>query len=201
MRRAVLKRLLRELNNLDYTRRRMEKLYLDERIALRDLHSVYESLFLRGTTSFEQFLQDLFVSILDGRTQYRNRGVLLRMRPASRDALMDILMQGDNYLDWLPYDKTIRRAEIYLRAGKPFSDLDGGERSKLKTITMIRNAIAHKSTHAARIFEQKVIGSQALLRGERKPAGYLRSLVSNAPIQNRFEVFMGELARIASLLC
>jgi hypothetical protein len=199
--RTALIAFRRSLQNLDYTRERMEKLYAADLIALGDLHSVYEALFLRAVTSFETFLEDLFMSILERRTRYSSQRVSLRMKTISREALLDILLQGDDYLQWLPYANTERRARLYLRDGKPFCELDDGNKSVLKTITTIRNAIAHQSSYATELFQNKVIGSLPLLRGERNPAGFLRSQVRGGPVQNRFEVYAGTLARIAVALC
>jgi hypothetical protein len=196
---VALKKLVRDLGNLDYTRMRMEGLYQNDKIALRDLHSVYEALFLRAVTSFEVFLEEHFVSILERRTRFRSRGVSVRMKATSGDALMEILLQGNKYMIWLPFDNTEKRARIYLKDGKPFSDLTDGDKSMIKTITTIRHAIAHKSRHATGEFGRTVVGAQSLLRGERHPAGYLRSQTS--PSVNRFEIYVGELGRIAGVLC
>jgi hypothetical protein len=198
---APLKPFIRNLKDLDYTRTRMEKLYLDHRIALRDLHSVYEALFLRAVTSFEVFLEELFISILERKTRYKKQRVSLRMRVTSNEALMEILLQGGKYLDWLPFDRTVNRAKLYLDDGKPFSELTDGDKSFIKTVTTIRHAIAHRGPHAINEFHRTVIGSQMLLPVEKRPAGYLRSQVRAGPTKNRFEVYVTELARIAGDLC
>jgi len=197
---APLNDFFKSLHSLDYTRKRMEHLFQDRRITLGDINSVYEALFLRAVTSFEGYLEDLFLSILKKKTQYPKSRVNLRMTPASNDALMDILLQGGKYMTWLPFDNTEKRAKIYLKDGRPFCELDDGDKSKMKSITVIRNAIAHKSSHAMNEFVRTVIGSQSLLRGEKKPAGYLRSQIRTGPVQNRFEVYIFELARIAQAL-
>jgi hypothetical protein len=157
---------------------------------------VYESLFIRAVTHFEAFLEDHFIAILEGRAG-RNRA-RLRMKVTSRVALMEILLQGEKYLDWLPYKKTEDRAKLYFHQGGPFCELSDGDKSTIKTIATIRNAIAHSSAHARAEFERTVIANLALLRGERRPAGFLRSQVRQNPAQNRFEVYVTELARIAS---
>jgi hypothetical protein len=36
------------------------------------------------------------------------------MRASSTDALMDILLQGQKYMTWLPFDHTEKRALLYL---------------------------------------------------------------------------------------
>lgn len=180
----------------------MEDMHRNGSIALRDIHSVYEALFLRAVTSFEVFLEDLFVSILEERAQYaKRRKVVLRMRTTSHEALRKILLQGDKYMNWLPFKNTEDRANLYLKDGKPFSDLTGPDRSTITTIHIIRNAIAHRSTHATNEFKTKVIAQLPLLPREKVPAAYLRSQVRGAPIQNRYEVYVTELARIAEDLC
>lgn len=192
--------LQRSLRTLDYTRTRMERLYQDRKIAERDLHTVYESLFLRAVTSFESFLEELFIAVLERRVTYKQaRKVCVRVTTNTRQALMSVLLQDRDYLSWLPFSNTERRATIYLTGGRPFTGLDDSDKSMVKTITTIRNAIAHRSKYAMDEFDRTVIGSRTLLRGERRPAGFLRSNVGTA--HNQFQVYVGELARIAAILC
>jgi hypothetical protein len=180
----------------------MEGLHADGRIVLRDLHAVYEALFVTAYSSFEAFLEAQFFAILAERAVYaKKRKVVLRMKPTSPAALREILLQGKDYLTWIPFNQTEDRAKLYLKDGRPFSELDGGNKSKIKAVHLIRNAIAHKSDHSKRLFDEKVIGGMALLPVERKPAGFLRSQVRASPVVIRFEVYMQDLAAIARLLC
>jgi hypothetical protein len=198
---AELGKFQRSLQRLDYTRDRMERLFSRGQIRKVDLDSVYEALFLRAVTSFEAFLEDLFLAILAGRAQYGRQRVRVLMSVSSRDDLMQILLQGNAFMNWLPFSNTEKRAKLYLRDGRPFTDLDDGDKSQLKTITVIRNAIAHKSAHALSEFDRTVIGSLSLLQNERSPAGFLRSRIASGPAQSRFEVYTGQLGRCAGLLC
>ncbi len=182
----------------------MEVLFDGGKNNLRDISSVYESLFLRAIVGLEQYLENLFVAILSGSIIYSPRKIICKMSCESGDALREILLQGQNYLDWLPYNRTEDRATLYLAnrgttedCGRPFVELDDGEKSQLKTMVTIRNAIAHTSSHAMNEFLRKVVGSQALLPREKKPAGYLRSLVTVTPRQTRMEAYMGKLGSIA----
>lgn len=129
---AELSNFHRSLRILDYTRKRMEKLYQDGKITKRDLDSVYEALFLRAVTSFEAFLEELFLGILERRIRYKPGRVSLRMTIKSRAALMDILLQGGKYLTWLPFQNTEERAKLYLIDGKPFTDLTDGDKSVIQ---------------------------------------------------------------------
>jgi hypothetical protein len=179
----------------------MDSLHSQGQIVLRDLESVYEALFLRAVTSFEAFLEELFISILREKTTYSQSRVSLRMRAANSAALLEILLQGKDYMQWLPFNATEQRANLYLKGGRPFSELTNGDKSMMKTITTIRNAIAHRSDFAMRQFETKVIGNQSLLPRERTPAGYLRVAVSSQPPQTKFDSYMGELSRLSAALC
>lgn len=166
-------------------------LYVDDSIVLRDLHSVYEALFLRAVTSFEVFLESLFLSIMQEKIRYPKKRVSLRMKTTSSEALKEILLQGDKYMDWLPFRKTEDRAKLYLKDGRPFTELNDGDKSMIKTITTIRHAIAHKSPHAISEFHRTVLGNLVLLPQERTPAGFLRTPVH--PTRRRFETYMIEL--------
>lgn len=196
-----LNKLVSSLGRLDYTRKRMEVLFQSNFIVTRDVHSVYEALFLRAITSFEVFLEEQFIAIMRGRATYDPGRVTVRMTATSRQALMDILLRGEQYMTWLPFSQTERRANIYLRGGKPFSELTDGDKSMIRTITTIRNAIAHRSTHATEEFKRTVIGSRTLRPSEKTPAGFLRAQARAAPTRNFFEVYVSELGRIASVLC
>lgn len=118
----VLKRFQRHLERIEMTRTRMDFLHSQKQIVLRDLEFVYEALFLRAVTSFEVFLEELFISILQDKAKYSRRRVSLRMKAINSAALMDILFQGKDYIQWLPFDSTEKRAHLYLKGGKPFSD-------------------------------------------------------------------------------
>jgi hypothetical protein len=80
----------RSLSRIDYTRQRMERLFQARLINITDVESVYEALFLRAVTSFETFLEDLFVAILERRAYYRRDRVRLRMTANSSAALRDV---------------------------------------------------------------------------------------------------------------
>jgi hypothetical protein len=197
----VLKRFQRHLEKIEITRTRMDSLHSQGQIALRDLESVYEALFLRAVTSFEAFLEELFIAILREKTRYSQRRVSLRMKATSSAALLEILLQGKDYMQWLPFNETERRARLYLKGGKPFSDLTDGDKSMMKTISTIRNAIAHRSEFAMNQFATKVVGNQPLLPRERTPAGYLRVPVGARPATTKFDSYMGELSRLSATLC
>jgi len=177
----------------------MENLFQKKSVTKTDIETIYEALFLRSVTSFESFIEKLFLAILLGKApDIKGKSLIV---VASRPALQVILLQNNNYLDWLPYSKTEGRANIYLKDGKPFTNITDGDKSQIKTITVIRNAIAHKSDYAMREFKEKVVGNRPLLTNEKRPAGFLRSQIRANPRQLRFQTYVAELARIAASLC
>lgn len=190
----------RSLQNINRTRTRMEEIYTRGDLLKTDIETVYEALFLRAITGFEVYLEQLFIAILLGRTTHAANRAKALLITSSKVDLMNILTRGNDYLDWLPYRKTEDRAQIYLKGGKPFSDLDNGDKSILADMTRIRNAIAHKSEHANKQFREKVVSSLPLLKNEKRPAGFLRSQFRANPRQLRFEIYVGELGQIAAKL-
>lgn len=179
----------------------MEALFSSKQITLTDLETVYEALFLRAVTGFEAFIEELFISVLSTKVKYPKSRVKLRMEAKSNEALRDILLQGERYLDWLPFNQTEKRARLYLSNGRPFTDLNDGQKSQLKTITTIRNAIAHKSPFALEKFQKDVVGSLTLLPHEKMPAGFLRSQVGASSGTSRFQTYVGELGNFAKEIC
>ncbi|MER2253289.1 hypothetical protein ABS772_25535 [Methylorubrum podarium] len=197
---AELNTFHRSLTRINNTRNRMESLFSDGMIKKTDIEAVYEALFLRAVTNFESYLEQLFISILLGRSGHPPDRIKLLMSVSNKNNLITILTQKNDYLDWLPYNKTESRARIYLKDGKPFSELTDGDKSQIKAISLTRNAIAHRSDHSSNQFRSKVIGGMVLLPRERSPAGFLRSRIRTSPIQVRFEVYLSELGRIAAQL-
>jgi hypothetical protein len=184
----------------------MEVLFRKEEITLRDINSVYESLFLRAVIGFELFCDGLFFSILDGSVRYSSRRALSMLSARSGKAARRIVLGTRNYLDWIPYDKMSKTVRVYLRDGKPFTNLDDKHdptvkllKDSLETIVIIRNAIAHESASAIRKFES-AIGRRNLRPRERTPGAYLRSNLSIAPPQTRFQGYIADLGAIAALI-
>lgn len=188
------------LVRLEYTRKKAEELFRARKMAARDIHHIYEAVFLAAVTSFEGFLEDLFIGLLVGRL-VGPTAVSRRILCKSDAVARDILLQGDDYLKWLPYHHTRERAEAFFRAGCPFASLSSAQELLLNQITYTRNALAHQSRYALALFNRKVLSSIPLLPKEKSPSGFLRSIVASAPTQTRYEQLAGELTSIARKLC
>lgn len=189
------------LKYMEKTRTKLEKLKSQRIIVKRDIEQIYSGLFLDVICSFEDFIENLFIGLLVGRLIHSSPNIIPRVNFKSDRVARDVVLGGMNYVDWFPYRLTEKRAKAFFRRGLPFTMLDRNDKEKLENILYIRNAIAHKSTHAMRMFEIKVIGSQILMPRERTPSGYLRGIFRISPIQSRYENLIAEISRIAMKLC
>ena len=193
----------RRVRSIDRGRFRLEKLvqagHLESRIATQ----MYEGLYLSAHISFEHFIEELFVGLLvDGRgVQSQRNAVRPRITVGSHRVARDILVPGQrSYVDWLPYDNTVKTARKVFHGGRPFSELTKAELATLEKCQIIRNVIAHHSRFSVARFEKKVLANTPLPPVERTPAGYLRGLFRATPSQTRFEEVCAQLIRVAHRL-
>ncbi len=198
MRNLEIARFLRMLQSIQRTQLRVERLSARKVLAIRDVETLYEGLFLRCVTAFEGLIECVFFQALRGQIGTKTVGGKITAR--SNAVLRDVLLDGRDYLEWLPYTRTLDRAKRYLRGGRPFTQIENDDLDKLAQIARIRNAVAHSSKHAREVFRKKVIANVALLPREQTPAGFLRSSFRSAPAMTRFEMFVAELGRMASTL-
>lgn len=162
-----------------------------------DILLAYEGLFLRLVVAFESYLEAYLAELLDNAHTPSVTGFVRLVQfqtPAVREAVISAL---DDYVAWLPMDRTIKVAALYLENGVPFSAVDSTGRSRIKQMLYIRNAIAHSSAHALSQFVDKVIGNAKLPISEQSPAGYLRGAVSSSPRTTRLNIFFQQLLIVA----
>jgi len=189
----------RRVRGLDATRRRIDALATDGELSRRAAEQVYESLFLSCFTSFEVFLEDVFLALLltGGGTK-----AIPRLDVNSLTVARELVVGPGpkKYVDWFPYERTIERADIFFRGGRPFTNVQAPQRDILNKAQTIRNAIAHRSRHSQRRFEAHVIGNTNLAPREYRPAAYLRGVATAAPPQTRYEMYATQLLAVAYAL-
>jgi hypothetical protein len=193
--------LISHLNYLEYTRNKMEKLYANKIIVRRDIELVYGGLYLEAVTSFERFIESLFIKILSGKIVYSSGKVTPKVIFKSDILAFNIVHAERNYLDWFPYRLTEKRAEAFYRKGYPFTTLDKRDEKNLERMSYVRNVIAHKSKQSHEMFEKNVISGLSLTTRERTPLGYLRSQYAIAPIQTRYQEIISNIGFISRKLC
>ena len=199
---ALSDEFARHIHYLDLTRRKMERLYLAGSVVRRDVEQVYSGLYMDSLTSFESLIEELFVGLLSGRFSIGRGTAVPLVAFKNKQAIRPAVYGGRPYVDWLPYDRTLERAEIFFRRGVPFTNLDDDDKNFVRQCSSVRNAIAHKSAHAKRLFEQRVLANHShLMARERTPTGYLRSVFRQNPAQTRYELLVVGLANVATKLC
>ena len=196
---ALGQELEAHLERLDRTRKHVEQLQLEQSMSKVDVDWVYEGLFMNAMSAFERFLEDLFVGLL-----VHNRGLVSSRSDVSplvvvrsHERARSLVFGDRDYADWLPYERTVRRAETFFAGGRPFKAVGETERVLLKRCFAIRNAIAHRSRKSKSAFEHVVLEGLILPPRERTPVGFLRSSIRVAPPQTRFENLSIGLAEAA----
>ncbi len=192
-------RLGRQFRTLEATQKRIEHLYQRDLLSKQAILRMYEGMFLTAHISIEAFLEDLFFGLLvSGKGLESSRpDVLARVEIKSHRMARNLAHgTGKPYIDWLPFDQTLKLAKLFFQGGRPFTDLGNPHKDAISRSHYIRNAIAHKSRYSLYQFNRHVIQSVPLPPHERTPAGYLRGLFRAAPRQSRFSNLLARL-----LLC
>ena len=186
---------------LDAIRQSFENAFAAHIILDADIIQGYAGLYLDLFTEFEGLIENLFIGILSGAVSPNNTIVRrkITIKPVSK---IESVLLGEKrvYMDWLPYDSTIKRANIYFDGGKPFTLLSIREKEKIKDYHKIRNAIAHKSKKTRNDF-LKIINGLTLLPIESTPQGYLRNIPNASTGQTQLEIIGNELTIISHKLC
>lgn len=194
-------RLTKKYKALDLTRKRVDRLFVNNQIALRDKKQFYEGLYLKTHVLFETFLEELFYGLLVENSSVETpNNIVTRVSIKSHVIARDLVQAGKDYMDWIPYERTMDAAKLYFRNGDPFCGLNHNEREDIYKSHVMRNVIAHESRHSLRKFEQHLIGATALPTSERKPAGYLMGIYATNPNQTRYELYAAKLRNIATKL-
>ena len=185
------------LKYIEQTRSKTERLYQEGYLVRRDLELVYAGLYLDAITSFENFIEDLFIRLLVGTAAHPSRFVVPKIVFKSPVTCRNIVYGGRSYVDWFPYEQTQRRAEMFFQRGLPFTALNDSDKNSMNQMLCIRNAIAHKSRHALTRFNRVVINERPLLSQEKTPIGYLRSSYTISPPQTQYELILNDMVTIA----
>jgi hypothetical protein len=162
---------------------------------------MYEALFLSGFTAFEVFIEEVFLYLLVAphRGHTRSRAVPrldIRSPMVAREV---VIGPGRKYADWLPFERTLSRAQLFFRGGRPFSNVEKANQDVVDKAQLIRNAIAHHSRHSEAQFIGKVIAGIPLPPREKRPGGFLRGL-SGTPPTSRFENYAATLQAVAKIM-
>ncbi len=124
---------------------------------------------------FERQLEALFMGLLVESLQHPTADVRPLASFPSFEAAQVIVRDGRNYIDWLPFDHhTKKRAAVYFEDSEPFDRLDTSQRRLLEEFGLLRNALAHQSSHSLKRFQTEFVDGENLPTPQCSPAGYLR---------------------------
>ena len=163
----------------------------------RDLDHLYESTFLNVAAAFEAYEEELFFASILGRSGIAR---VVPMFPVRSRAEAERLVQATErmpFMNWLRQKDVGERSRRFLVGGRPFSRLErhDADLDVLRTVAVVRNAIAHKSGHALTEFMK--LPMQGLGGGQKRPGKYLRQTVRSA---SQHENMCVEILRIAKAL-
>jgi hypothetical protein len=168
-------------------------------MAATDADLLYESTYLSAVGYFEAVLEGLLVEFCVG-PRGRKTGHYALVKVRYRDAFRTVLLQGKKYVNVLPYKDFLETTKLYLNEGKPFTEIDAGDREILADAILIRNAIAHRSAHAVKRFRASVAGVTSLPAHRQYPGPLLRREYRAHPKQYWYELYFDTFEKVSMLL-
>lgn len=181
------------LNSLSRLKRNSSNVF----IAKKDFDIFYEGTFLRSVTSFEAFVEELFIGLLYDKYELPANHQVQKIKFESRKLVLNYLLNGKKYLDLLPYDSLVRNMKVFYNDRNPFKKIDSSDQTLLKHIFIIRNSIAHNSVSANLKFQRFIDDYHPTLPlRDRNPTKFLQSL--HSPGKTMFEYYLIELNSLAN---
>jgi hypothetical protein len=174
--------------------RRIESAHTAGIISAPDAEQAYRGAFLSFHSYVENTIEYLFLGLLRGRVTHRLAEVRPLIQVSSDAVATKVVFDGRSYTDWLPYTRhTVERSKLYFAQGSPFTRMSKADRLGLDELTVLRNALAHESSHALRRFRAEFTDGKALPPTQLRPAGYLRG--NHAVGLTRFEFLAARAAK------
>lgn len=191
-------KLVGHLRLVNVTRNSAEKLLATQKLTRRDVELIYRGIFIDTCTSFERFLEDLFLGYLCKKYKPSTGNVITRIDVRSLPVAREVLKGSRSYVDWLPINLTIDRANLFFRKGFPFSTISTQDKKDLLLLTATRNALAHNSKFSSKKFVDAAKANFPFLTlSEQKPIDFLRSLYSRSPSMTHFEFMLRKISHIS----
>lgn len=110
--------------------------------------ALFEGVFMRGFTAFEEFLEAIFLHYCAGQPSLNGFVAETRLQRCSEADIRTILKGDQNYIDWSRPTKVRNRAKLFIVGGEPFDGHIGSQTGVLASIEKVRNRIAHESAEA-----------------------------------------------------
>jgi hypothetical protein len=114
-----------------------------------------QGLYLVAVRSFEGFLEDQILNLACDKVRWKSRvrnGVRLRwsnrLQERRKEIIKRVILREKDYVDYLPYERTMAISDILFHGGRPFNLLSPSDRTSLVRCQRVRNYIAHRSQFA-----------------------------------------------------
>lgn len=168
-------------------------------ISRSDLNQVYAGAYITFFTYLERSIEELFIGVVTNRFDYGRPDVRPLATFSNSAVATRIVYGGRKYADWIPFDLTKARADVFLWKGKPFADLATADAQSLDRLGVLRNAISHESEHARTRFLAEYVTGNALPPDQQRPSGYLRGM--HAAGQTRLDFLMSGAVVVMRRMC
>lgn len=168
---------------------RIEKKFDSRSLRVTDVEFVYSSSFLSVCCQWESLLEEILFEVVCGEESDKKGNTRLASFNSRITFEKLLLVGGKEYIAISNLKKAEEIATIFVANGRPFSEVSDTNRTHIQQAFWIRNAIAHESSFARRIFREKVPGVDILPTSKRFPGAFLRHQFRVSPSQRRFELY------------
>jgi hypothetical protein len=117
-------------------------------LSKKQLHILTESIFFTGFREYENFIRDIFLLYTQEKNKRNGDTVISYLKPKDFFHAEKMVQSSMSFLDWNSPDTVIERSELYLKDGFPIKIPYTAYRSSLSDFKILRNHIAHNSTHS-----------------------------------------------------
>jgi hypothetical protein len=177
----------------------VETLHARQKLGATECELLYESAFLYSIARFEGLLNALLGEFVCGQTS-ANVGHYSLIVPRNRPTFRNVLTGGRPYIELMPFGRCVEISKRFLNNGKPFSDVDSADQHILAQAVLVRNAIAHRSDTAIKVFRSKVSGVNSLPANRQQPGAYLRRVYRAHPVASWNDLYLDTLEKVGGQL-
>ena len=162
---------------------------------------IIENILLTVCSSWERFLEDIFIAYMQGNKSDHGSAVVSYVSPNDDEHAYNLIKNVTTYPDWTAIDKVLTNADNFFENGGQFRLLKTMN-ADLNAIKRIRNAIAHTSRKARTDFENLVRTKVGHLPNDITPAKFLCDYKTGARRADPtfFEYYIGFLKDSANML-
>jgi hypothetical protein len=158
--------------------------------------------FLEGFLAWEAFLDESFTLYLLGEKPPKGRSPKLEHTATRRKDAERLITGADRkYADWTKTDVLRKRSKIFFRRNDPYDSPMKANNRSFEEMKIIRNAIAHRSTHSNEEFKRVVRKFFKTYPPKLTVGKFLRLPVPNVnPPQTFMTYYFGSVVATASLI-